>query len=324
MSKRINDTSKVSAAPGNNVPQGALLSPEHKSIKGFSFDGHSSYVLEDDSFVFDPVKTFECGQCFRFNMAQDGSYSGVIDGKLVSVRGCDGFAEVTVKGGPCDESFCDHLDNFFDLGTDYKALSEILSEKDGIMKSAVTASSGIRLLRQDFFETVISFIVSANNNIPRIKKCIENICCNYGKSIIDGSYSFPDIESLASASPDDLTAICRVGYRGPYIAGTAKMFAEGKVDFDQLINTDAQTRKKIISSLPGVGPKVLSCIMLFSGLDRGAFPVDVWVERMMQELYGLDSVDRLKLEAYGKDYFGENAGLAQQYLFYYIRQLHGK
>jgi len=323
---KVSDANAIqNDSPGNQNPPGALLcSKGVKNRSGFKFNGLNEYTISDESFAFSPEKTFECGQCFRFNRTASGSYEGVLDGRLVSVSGKNGYAKVTVIEGPCDLDFSGYLDSFFDVSTDYSKLSSELSAKDDVMKEAVTASFGIRLLRQDFFETVISFIVSANNNIPRIKKCIESICLNYGKNIGGKAFAFPVAETLSKVSGEELAKVCRVGYRGPYIANTARLFAEGKADFEKIKALSLSDKYKTVLSFPGVGPKVLNCIMLFSGLDRSAFPVDVWVERMMNELYGLKDTDRNKLEKYGKEYFGDNAGLAQQYLFYYIRQIHGK
>ncbi|MBP5312700.1 MAG: hypothetical protein J6112_07715 [Clostridia bacterium] len=294
------------------------------SAKRFVFNGVDTYVLDDPSFVFDPAKTFDCGQCFRWNSCSDGSFRGIAGGRALTLRRSGTSVFVKCTAGVPDAHFCVFLDRYFDVGTDYSFLETLLAEKDRVMKEAVKCSSGIRLLRQDIFETVISFIISANNNIPRIKKCIENVCFNYGNRIGDGLYAFPAPEALASADPKQLTEICKVGYRGPYIVNTAERFASGAVSEDSLMQKAPCDAAKYILGLQGVGPKVLNCIMLFTGLDRSSFPVDVWVERMMGELYGFENCDRTYLEKYGKSYFGEYAGLAQQYLFYYIRQIHCK
>ncbi len=325
MSKNYDANPFNERSPGNSDSAGALLRLRDTSNgPHFIYDGEASYVLKHENFVFSSTKTFECGQCFRFDRAEQGLYKGVLAGRFVSVDGYDGYAEVKVLEGPCGDSFASYLDYFFDVATDYRRLSYELSLKDDVMKDAVNASCGIRLLNQDFFETVISFILSANNNIPRIKKCIENLCRNYGKKIANGIFAFPEAEALSKCSGSEISELCKVGYRGPYIAETSKLFASGDMDYCNILKLSTNEKYKNILSLPGVGPKVLNCIMLFTGLDRSAFPVDVWVERMMNELYGLDITDRVKLEKYGRDYFGENAGLAQQYLFYYIRQIHGK
>ncbi len=300
------------------------VSPDNENrTEGFVFDGCDTYVYQDPSLLFSPEKTFDCGQCFRWEPVGD-SYEGVVSGKKLLVSGSDGIINVKVLAGAANCSFASYLGNYFDIGFDYSAATSSLTLKDPVLRKACECSKGIRLLRQDVFETVISFIISANNNIPRIKKCIDNICRIYGKLISDDCFAFPEPSALAAADPDELQKVCRVGYRSPYIVETARRFADGSVNADELLALSPKDSEILILSLPGVGPKVLNCIMLFTGLDRSSFPVDVWVERMMVDLYGLSGMTRNQLEKYGREYFGESAGLAQQYLFYYIREISRK
>lgn len=317
-------TETILLKESSGLPGAECSGNSGKIMKGFGFDGVDTYTVSFPGLLFSADKTFDCGQCFRWKKNDDNSWEAVVKGRLLRCEGADDVISIKCLEGDCGDGFSAILDDYFDIGTDYGALTSELSIKDDVMSKACEVSSGIRLLKQDLFETVISFIVSANNNIPRIKKCIENICMSYGEKITDLYYAFPTPEALSSADPADLTKYCRVGYRGPYIAETAKIFAEGSISLDMLNAESHEDQLKKFLSLPGVGPKVLNCIMLFSGIDRTAFPVDVWVERMMDELYGIKLPDRNRLEKYGKEYFGENAGLAQQYLFYYIRNIHGK
>jgi len=269
-------------------------------------------------------KTFNSGECFRWEKLdfEKEAYIGVIFGTVVIVLyGIDGKSIDVYSKDKLEEQ---QLIDYFDLSTDYNIINNNLI-KDKVMVSALEKSLGIRLLKQDFYEVLISFIISANNNIPRIKKCINNICKKYGKYIckIDDVdyYSFPLPENLANTDPLELQNECRVGYRAPYITKASKQFLIREVDLDKIKNSCEKEALKEILKYNGVGNKVANCILLFSGLRKDSFPVDVWVERMMVKLYGLNEYSRIEMEKWGKNYFGENAGIAQQYLFNYIRDL---
>lgn len=284
----------------------------------------SEYVfhLTDALLPFDLKKTFECGQCFRWNLRED-FYEAVVSGHLlrVSLKDNDFFVKVYPK---CDGLY-EFLYNYFDFGVNYNEINRELEAKDSILKKAVYTASGIRLLNQDFFETLISFIISANNNIPRIKKCIELLCENYGKILCETGgkkyYSFPEPKTLAELKPEELQKIARVGYRGDYIVNSAKYYSENPGVYDVLKHTESESEVlKLMKAFKGCGNKVSNCVLLFSGLRRDAFPVDVWVERMLVNLYGLKDMNRLQMEKFGKEYFGKSAGISQQYLFYYVRE----
>ncbi len=256
---------------------------------------------------------FECGQCFRWVPAGDGSgdYIGAAGryAARVQLNGTDLVIDAT--GG--DEDF---WRDYFDLGTDYSAVKSALTANEPAIAKAADYGYGIRILRQDLFETLISFIVSQNNNIPRIRKCIEALCCRYGERIGEAFgrewYAFPEPEVLAAASEEDLAAL-RLGYRAGYIRAAAERFVH-----DQEAGHLPETREDILS-YRGVGPKVANCIMLFGLRDVGAFPVDTWVKHIMNDMYGFDESDMKGMERFAHEKFGELAGYAQQYLFYYYR-----
>lgn len=252
---------------------------------------------------------FECGQCFRWN--QEGeAYVGVAADKFAKVSLSDQTMTIEASGG--NESF---WRNYFDIDTDYSEIKCAITEKcsnEGKLKQAIEYGYGIRILNQDLFETIISFIVSQNNNIPRIKKCIESICNKYGKYIGtfcgEDRYAFPDAETLSHAKLSDLADL-KLGYRGEYIVQTAKDFLEkGK----------PKTFRDVLSYL-GVGPKVANCIMLFGLHEVSAFPIDTWVKYIMNDMYGFDEKDVKGMSEYAEKHFGKYAGYAQQYLFYYYR-----
>ena len=270
---------------------------------------------------FDPVHTFECGQCFRWDRQEDGSYEGVAMGRIVNIRYDaedfdPGAGSLTMT--PCTErEFRDIWYDYFDFGRDYGPIKECLSANDATMRQAIRYGYGIRLLKQDLWETIVSFIISQNNNIPRIKGCIERLCDNFGEPVGEDAsgklrYDIPSAEKLAELEIEDLAPV-RLGYRAKYIIETARtVCAEGLPEnFEQL------------SSLCGVGPKVASCISLFGMQDYASFPIDVWVMKVMHELYGIPEKDKKAMAEFASEKFGSLGGFAQQYLFYYMRDRKG-
>lgn len=269
---------------------------------------------------FNPVHIFECGQCFRWNREEDFSYTGVAFGKILNVKVEDGNA---VFSNTNTEEFNDTWFNYFDLGRDYGKVKKKLS-KDPILKKAVAFGSGIRILNQDPFETLISFIISANNGIPRIKKSIELICERYGNYIGEYNgknyYSFPTPERLSKVSIDELRE-CSVGFRDKYIFSAANMVNNKEIDIYNLKYLSTEEAREMLMKFPGVGPKVSDCILLFSMGKHDAFPIDVWVKRVMEYFYLKKDTKLKDIQSFGQEKFNELAGFAQQYLFYYAREL---
>lgn len=269
---------------------------------------------------FNADHIFDCGQCFRWQRQDDGSYVGPAMNRVVEIAENDGV--LTVNN--CNEDDFNNIwRDYLDLGRDYGALKKNLGAADEAIRAATEYGYGIRILKQDFWEAVVSFIISQNNNIPRIKGCIEALCKNFGEPI--GEYkgklyfAIPSPERLASLTPEDLAA-CRMGYRAPYLIKTAQqMLAKGgpsAVCAELMSAADPITE---LQAFCGVGPKVAACISLF-GLGRTeAFPIDVWMRRVMNRLYGIAETDMKSMSAYAREHFGEYGGIAQQYLFYYIR-----
>lgn len=266
---------------------------------------------------FDCSHIFDCGQCFRWNRNEDGSYDGVAGSLAANIRAEGGRIYIDGDG---DEAF---WRRYLDLDTDYGHIKTVLS-KDETIRKALPYGDGIRLLKQDRWETIISFIVSQNNNIPRIKGCIENICMLAGKNLGDGKYAFPTCEALAGLSEEDL-APARLGYRAKYIARASREIAElGGEEYLDSIDWENKEVRDFLISLTGIGPKVADCIMLFGFGRYDAFPIDVWVKRLMNRLYGFDESDLKGMKAFAGEAFGEYGGYAQQYLFHYIRQIDGE
>ncbi len=282
------------------------------------------YEIENlDSFELKDI--FDCGQCFRWNEQEDGSYTGVFKGNVLNVKKEGNKA--TFKG-ICNGDIKEVVEDYFDLNRDYEKIKETLSKIDDNMKKSVEYGKGIRILNQDLWETVISFIISANNNIPRIKGIIERLSKNYGKEIeYNGEkyYTFPTAEELKDVSVQKYREL-GLGFRDIRLYETTKMILNGEVDLDELRNNPntMEVRDKLLT-LSGVGPKVADCILLFSDLKRfEVFPIDVWVRRVMNDLYIKNKdetkVNKKQIEKIAKEKFGDLAGLAQQYLFYWRRE----
>lgn len=266
-----------------------------------------------DAEFFNPKDTLECGQLFRFKNFEKG-YKVFSADKACYVY-TDGVT--TYVQTDHDEYFYD----YFDLNRDY---SQIVRAAESFFVPLLThsarAAKGLRLLNQDKEETVFSFIISQNNNIPRIKKIIESICCALGeKKFFMGEeyYSFPSSSALAEADASFFRSV-GAGYRDTFLCETAKRIkSEG---LERLIPLNAESLKKELLTYKGVGAKVADCISLFGFKKTESFPVDTWIEKVYREDFGGTLTDRNKIAEYFKETFGEYSGYVQQYLFYGKRQ----
>lgn len=279
----------------------------------------------DDLTSFELKDIFECGQCFRWNKQLDGSYIGIIKNNVIKVSKKGKYIEFKSVG---EDNLEEIVNNYFDLNRDYEQIKNILSQIDDNMKESIKYGEGIRILNQDIWETIISFIISANNNIPRIKGIIEKISKKYGNKIIfenEEYYTFPTVEELSKASVDDLRKL-GLGFRDIRVYETTKIIKNKIIDIEYLKNEkDFEKVRNELLKLPGVGPKVADCILLFSELKRlEAFPIDVWVRRVMNELYihnnDENKVKKEQIKKIANEKFGNLAGIAQQYLFYWKRE----
>lgn len=252
----------------------------------------------------------ESGQCFRWNKIRDMYYRGIIGNKVCEIEQINNEVKVN---GITEEEFID----YFDINRDYSEI-KMTFKNDPIVSEAIKYGYGIRILNQDKFEILISFIISANNNIPRIKKSIEKIARRYGKKIDDENYTFPTPIELSLATEEELRE-CGVGFRAPYIYKTCRAVLDG-FNLEEVSKLETSKCKKELMKLTGVGPKVADCIMLFSMQKLDAFPVDVWIKRIMEELYIKKEVSLKEVEKFAKDKFLSYAGVVQQYLFFYARE----
>ena len=254
----------------------------------------------------------ESGQCFRLNPIGENRYALIALGRcLLLEQKAEDLVELS-----CSESEYEELwREYFDLDYDYgQVIEEIEQGNDGFLKEAVAYGWGIRILRQDFFEIMITFIISQNKNIPAIKNAIENICQRYGEQHYCAEagimyHTFPAPEVLAASSTEELRTMS-VGYRDAYILSAAKAIAEKQLDLEKIRNCSYEEAKKTLLGIHGIGEKVANCICLYGLHHIEVFPVDVWVKRILSEIYQ----DRFDMEK-----FNGILGIIQQYMFYYMR-----
>lgn len=284
------------------------------------YEKDNKVILEGVS-DFDPKHIFECGQCFRWKDQGDGSYTGVAKRRVINVsREGD---TIYLKNTNL-EDFNNIWKDYFDLDTDYSKIKNELRNMDEYLEKATEFGWGIRLLRQDPWEMIISFIISSNNRIPMIQKAIKNLSREYGTYIgsYEGEdyYDFPTPKQLSKASIEEIRA-CSTGFRDKYIKSTTEEVIKNNDDVYSYRNLSTEDCIKELLKFNGIGPKVGDCIALFGMQKYDTFPVDVWVKRVMQEFYVEDDMSLPKIRKYAIDKFGDLSGFAQQYLFYYAREL---
>jgi N-glycosylase/DNA lyase len=273
---------------------------------------------------------FDCGQCFRWEKEDNGSYTGIVDGKRPANIAFYPYYENQYSGtlriDNAEESeFDDFWKSYLDLNRDYGVIKAKLSKNDEVMARAIEFGQGIRILRQECWETLVSFVISQNNNIGRIKKCVNSLCEYFGEFVEEYRgkkyFAIPTAKVLASLSEKDLS-VCGLGYRAKYLIDTARVIEkdDGKT-LEELSKADTRLAFAYLTSLHGVGPKVANCILLFALNKRESFPIDVWVKEAMGKLYGIDKENTKAMAEYAEKNFGEHGGIAQQYLFYYMRSM---
>jgi len=285
---------------------------------------YKTVIEENNKIIIKDIKNFElphifdCGQCFRWNKQENNNYIGVAFERVIEIEK-DGNDVIIYNSNL--EDFNNIWCDYFDLKRNYSHIKEELS-KDQLLKKAVDFGYGIRLLQQEPFEILLSFIISANNRIPMIMRAIENISKKYGKPVdYKGNryYTFPSPEVLSEVSLEDIEKL-GVGFRGKYIFEAIKDVVEHKYSLIDIKNSNDDICHEGLIQFKGVGPKVADCIMLFSMQKYSAFPVDVWVKRAMQFFYLAPDVSLPKIRAFARNKFNDLSGFAQQYLFYYARE----
>ena len=263
-----------------------------------------------DGNEFDIRKIAESGQCFRMkNLGQEPGGS-----ERWLVIAADRILEAEAKSEElrleCSQQEYDAFwSDYFDARTDYAAIRAMIPPEDVFLTEAAAASRGIRILRQDPWEMLITFIISQRKNIPAITSCVEKLCKNYGSPIEKGLFAFPTPQQLAAAGHESLCT-CSLGYREPYIELAAKRTAAGEIDLKRMKGLDDEALLKELMSIKGVGVKVANCVSLFGFHRTAAFPIDVWIKRVIDEVYG---------GSFDPSPYGEAAGVIQQFMFFYGR-----
>lgn len=272
---------------------------------------------------FDLKETLECGQCFHFLNTEesDNNYTYLISSfnrglKIEQKNGDLIFHDTTV------DEYNSIWKEYFDLDRDYKSIKKEIGDASPELRDIIEKNSGIRLLNQDFFETLISFIISQNNQIPRIKKLVNDISEKWGSksfSYIDNIYNFPDAGTMDKVTEEELREL-KTGFRAPYIVDAVSRFNSGEINEEELRHADTAECEKKLCIIRGVGNKVANCVMLFSLGKRDSFPIDVWMKRVLEQVY-FNGEEKSKeyLFDFSKDKFGSLGGYAQQYLFAFAR-----
>lgn len=267
---------------------------------------------------FDVEQTLECGQCFHFKKIGEKEYGISAFHRLLHIKQ---ERDKVIFYHTSQEEFENIWKGYFDLDRDYGMIKAYLLRKDDSLRNAVETMEGVRILRQEFFETLISFIISQNKQIPHIKKIVAELSHRYGDYLGElageSFYAFPTVEQLAAVTEEELRE-CKTGFRAPYIADAVKMVWKGQITEADLKAADLKACENMLTQIRGVGNKVANCVMLFGLEKREAFPVDVWIKRIMEQIYfeGKDTSKEAILD-FAKKRFGAYGGYAQQYLFYY-------
>ncbi|MCD8089995.1 MAG: DNA-3-methyladenine glycosylase [Clostridiales bacterium] len=265
---------------------------------------------------FEIGQILECGQCFRFEKIEEGHYKIIARNRVLYIK----QDEEKICLYPCSaEEFGNIWHDYFDLGTDYDEIKATLSE-DSVLRDAIAFGSGIRLLNQDPFECLISFIISQNNRIPMIQKVIGNISAKWGEKTGE-DFLFPTLEALKVADCESLNE-CKTGFRSKYIRDCLDRLSSGEISLNNIKAMDTAEAKAELMKIKGVGTKVADCVLLFSLRRREVFPTDVWIKRVMEYFYFDGKEAPIKeIHGFAAEKWGRYAGFAQQYLFYYARTL---
>ena len=262
-------------------------------------------VIIEDITSFNLEQILDCGQCFRWEQVSPDKYHGVAYGKALTVS----QQGQTVIFHNCTQADFESIwFDYFDLGTNYDEMKNELAQLHPVLKDAQQYAPGIRILRQEPWEALCSFIISQNNNIPRIKGIIKRLCEAFGEKLEGNNYSFPTAEVLSKYTADDL-AILKSGFRAKYIVDASQRVANKEVDLNNVISLPTEQARQELIKIKGVGPKVADCTMLYGMGKTDCFPLDVWMKRAMQVLFPTLTPQS----------FGKNAGVAQQYIFHYSR-----
>ncbi len=260
--------------------------------------------------------TVTCGQIFRFFKEDDGSFNIVIKDRVINVF-MDGNSLCASSNDENDlESV---IRNYFDLDNDYSLMNDFLIKHDSKLKDAVLFSNGLTMIRQDPFETVMEYIISANNGVPQIANALNNIAKKYGKKVMFNGkeyYLFPNYKDLKDVSISDFRS-CKVGFRDKYLKAMVDKLNNNEINLEEFYELDTKDALNKFMENVGIGPKVASCILLFAYQKYDVFPIDTWVKKIMKNDYGIEGEKEIR--KFAVKTYGKYSGLAIQYLFNYSR-----
>ena len=271
---------------------------------------------------YDLAATLDSGQVFRWTPV-DGGWQGVIDGRWVQLKAEEDCIIATAAEPTSDWAW---LESFLQVHTDIDSVIETFPD-DEPMRRAVSTCRGLRLLKQNPWECLASFILSSTKQISQIRKVVARVCERYGERIkcpekLAPAFAFPTPERIASCTERQLRD-CRMGFRAPYLLAAAKAVSNNEIKLNELATLSIDETRSELMRLPGVGRKIADCVLLFTGAQPEAFPVDVWIMKALQKLYFPRRKKSLKqLQEFSEKHFGSQAGYAQQYLFHYMRIHH--
>ena len=272
---------------------------------------------------FDLKQTLECGQIFRYEKISSNSYAVITKNKRIRLTQKPGSTTLMIHDSNISE-YEEIWKHYLDMETDYEHIINQVSKDDPYMQKALEYGQGIRILKQDTWEILISFIISQNKAIPHIQQCINNLCEAFGQMITDRDgesyYAFPTVEELSKATEQEIRD-CKVGFRAPYIMDACQKIMDNTVVLEALPAMSTQEAKEVLMKIKGVGEKVAHCVLLFGLGKTDTFPTDVWIKRIMESIYfdNKETSNQHIIEFANKKY-GDYAGYAQQYLFYYGRK----
>jgi len=278
-----------------------------------------NYVLKGVE-DFDVAQTLECGQCFHFKKIDENEYGVVAFGKLLHIKQ---ESNSVIFYDTTKQEYEDIWEKYFDLNRNYSEIKKLLLEKDDNLKQAMDTMWGVRILRQEFFEILISFIISQNKQIPHIKQIVATISRKYGNYLgkigAEEFFGFPSCERMLDVTLEDLKE-CKTGFRAPYIMDAVSKVCDKTIDEKILRKADINKCLEDLQQIKGVGEKIGNCVMLFGLEKREVFPIDVWIKRIMEFMYFEKETSKTEIATFAKERFGEYGGYAQQYLFFYGRE----
>lgn len=261
---------------------------------------------------FNLENTLTCGQIFRFYKQEDGSYDVILDDRVINVYQKDNYIYVLSND---ENNLKEKIIDYLDLNNDYEKIDELLVKNDKKIKEAVNFSKGLNMIHQQPFETVMEYIISANNSVPTISAAVNNISKRYGKKVNFNNkeyYLFPSYEDLKNVTISEYRE-CKVGFRDKYLYNIVQKLNNNEFDLNKIYNLETNEALEYLMLNDGIGPKVASCILLFSYKKYDVFPIDTWVKKIMKERYNIEGEKNIR--EFSKKIYGQYCGIAIQYLF---------